>query len=453
MKTVILAGGSGTRLWPLSREEFPKQFISIFNGSSLFQETVKRALMFSRPDEIYVVTNEKYKFRVLDQLSEIDVKLPDENILIEPDSKNTLPAIYYAVKTILERDGDSKIAVLPSDHLIEANENYRRAFEEAEKLAEDWLVVFGIEPTKPHTGYGYIKTGKPLDGGYVVERFVEKPDLEKAKEYLREGYLWNSGMFLFRVSIFAEECKKHQPDVVKAFNESLEEAYKKLPKISIDYGVMERTDKAAVVPLKTFWSDVGSFDSVYEIFDKDENGNAVKGECVSLDARNNIIFGERLTAAVGVEDLVIIDTRDAVLVCKREEAQKVKDLVEILKKRGDKRAFVHRTAYRPWGSFTVLEEGEFYKIKKLTVSPGKRLSLQRHYHRSEHWVVVKGTARVTIDDKEFLLRSGESTFILAGKKHRLENPGLLPLEVIEVQIGEYLEDDDIERFDDDFGRD
>jgi len=409
--------------------------------------------MFSRPDEVYIVANEKYRFRVLDQLSEMDIDLPDENILIEPDSKNTLPAIYYAVKTIMERDGDPKIAVLPSDHLIEANENYRRAFEEAEKLAKDWLVVFGVEPTKPHAGYGYIKPGKPLDGGYEVERFVEKPDLERAREYLSEGYLWNSGMFLFRASIFTEECNKYQPEVVRAFKEGLEDAYKKLPKISVDYGVMEKTDKAAVVPLKTFWSDVGSFDSVYEIFDKDENGNAVKGECISLDARNNIIFGERLTAAVGVEDLVIIDTRDAVLVCKREEAQKVKDLVEILKERGDKRAFIHRTSYRPWGSFTVLEEGDFYKIKRLTVLPGKRLSLQKHYHRSEHWVVVKGTARVTIDDREFLLRNGESTFILAGKKHRLENPGLLPLEVIEVQIGEYLEDDDIERFDDDFGRD
>ncbi|AEA47333.1 mannose-1-phosphate guanylyltransferase/mannose-6-phosphate isomerase [Archaeoglobus veneficus] len=454
MKTVILAGGSGSRLWPLSREQFPKQFVKLFDDSSLFQKTVDRALMLSEPDEVYIVTNAKYEFRVLDQLSEMGLELPEENILIEPEAKNTLPAIFYAIKMIEEKHGDSVVAVLPSDHLIEVNDSYKKAFENAKRIAEKYLVTFGVKPTRPHTGYGYIKPGKPLDGGYEVKKFVEKPDLEKAKEYVGKGYFWNSGMFLFKSSLFIEECRTYQPVVVRLFEtESLDSIYKKLPEISIDYAIMEKTDRAAVVPLDTFWSDVGSFDSLYDIFEKDKDGNVIKGECLPINSKNNFILGERLIAPVGVRDLIIVDTKDAVLVCSKRAAQKVKDVVEILKSRGDERGEVHKTAYRPWGSFTVLEEGGFYKIKRLTVLPGRRLSLQRHYHRSEHWVVVKGTARVIVEDRKFLLKSGESTFIDVGKIHRLENPGLTTLEVIEVQIGEYLGEDDIERFQDDFGRD
>ncbi len=449
MKTIILAGGRGTRLWPLSREEFPKQFLKIFNDKSLLQETLERALIFSKPEEIYIVTNEKYKFMVIQHINEMEMKIPEKNIILEPLAKNTLPAIFYGVKTILENDGNDVVAVLPSDHLIRVNDNYIKAFEIAQELAKDYLVTFGIKPNKPHTGYGYIKPGEPLGGGFKVEKFVEKPDYETAKRYVEEGYLWNSGMFMFSADVFMEECLRHVPEVVMAFEEDIATAYERSPEISIDYGLMEKTDKAVVVPLEVFWSDVGSFDAIYEIMEKDKNKNAVKGEVLSIDSKNNLIIGESLIATIGIENAIIVDSGDAILVCSREESQKVKELVKILKEKGDRRAEVHRTIYRPWGSFTILEEGPFYKILKIKVLPKKKLGLRMHYYRSEHWVVVKGTAKVEVDGREFLLRTGESTFVPAGVKYRLENPGILPLEVIEVQIGEYLGEDDIVRFEED----
>jgi mannose-1-phosphate guanylyltransferase/mannose-6-phosphate isomerase len=460
LKTLILAGGKGTRLWPLSRELMPKQFIRIFDSTSLFQKTVERALKFSKPKEIFIVTNKEYKFRVLDDLKELGIEVPEENILLEPVGKNTLPAIFWGMKAIEENYGKSKVAVLPSDHLIRVNDDYIKAFENAEKLADKYFITFGIKPTRPHTGYGYIKPGEKLEGGYRVAEFKEKPDYETAKRYVEEGYYWNSGMFLFDSSLFIEEVKNLAPEVYNAFEDakSIEEAYEKVPEISVDYGIMEKTNKAAVVPLNTYWNDLGSFDALYEAFEKDEHGNAVsirgfKGDYINVDSKDNLIITERLTATVGVKDLVIIDTGDALLVAKKGETQKVKEVYKKLVEKGDERALVHRTAYRPWGSYTVLEEGERYKIKRLTVLPGKRLSLQRHYHRSEHWVVVRGTAKVKVGDKELLLRLGESTFIPAGVVHRLENPGKVVLEIIETQIGEYLGEDDIERFQDDFGRD
>ncbi|AFK22449.1 mannose-1-phosphate guanylyltransferase/mannose-6-phosphate isomerase [Pyrococcus sp. ST04] len=465
MKTLILAGGKGTRLWPLSRELLPKQFIKVFTDRSLFQRTVERALLFSKPKEIFIVTNKEYKFRVFDDLNEIGINIPEENVLLEPIGKNTLPAIYWGLKTIEDYFGDSVVAVLPSDHAIEVNDEYIEAFRKAEKLAEKYLVTFGIKPTRPHTGYGYIKPGEKIsiDGkfmGYLVDEFKEKPDLETAKRYVESGYYWNSGMFMFRTSVFMEEAKKHSPEIVRAFEDgkNIEEVYELAPEISVDYGIMEKTEKAAVVPLNTYWNDLGSFDAVYEALEKDESGNAVrvsgfKAKYINIDSKNNLILTERLTATVGVKDLIIVDTGDALLVAKRGETQKVKEVYRRLKEENDERAIVHRTAYRPWGSYTVLEEGERYKIKRITVLPGKKLSLQLHYHRSEHWVVVRGTAKVRVGDKEFILRPGESTFIPAGVVHRLENPGKVVLEVIETQIGEYLGEDDIVRLQDDYGRD
>lgn len=459
MKTLILAGGKGTRLWPLSRELMPKQFIRMFDEYSLFQKTVQRALAFSKPDEIFVVTNDMYRFRVLDDLRELGLELPENNILLEPRGKNTLPAIFWGIKRIKEAFGDSVVAVLPSDHLIDANENYVKAFRNAEKLARDYLVTFGIKPTRPHTGYGYIKPGEKLEGGYLVAEFKEKPDLETAKRYVENGYYWNSGMFMFNTEVFTEEVKSHAPGVYEAFEkaESIEKAYELVPELSVDYGVMEKTDRAAVVPLNVYWNDLGSFDAIYEVMEKDESGNAVKvggrkGYHIGVNSRNNLVMTSRLTATVGVEDLIIIDTDDALLVAHRGEGQRVKEVYKRLKEMNDERVMVHRTAYRPWGSYTVLEEGDRYKIKRLTVLPGKKLSLQMHYHRSEHWVVVRGTAKVRVGEKEILLRPGESTFIPAGVVHRLENPGKVVLEVIETQIGEYLDEDDIVRFEDDFGR-
>ncbi|ACX51645.1 mannose-1-phosphate guanylyltransferase/mannose-6-phosphate isomerase [Ammonifex degensii KC4] len=459
MKVLILAGGKGTRLWPLSRELMPKQFIRLFDNRSLFQHAVLRALKLSSPEEIFVVTNREYRFRVLDDLAELGVSLPEENLLLEPEGKNTLPAICWGMREVQGRWGEAKVAVLPSDHLIRADDNFLRAFAAAEELAEEYLVTFGVKPSRSHAGYGYIKPGKSLGSGFKVEEFKEKPDESRAAEYVARGYYWNSGMYVFGSKVFFRELEDLAPEVWQAFAETSDvaEAYARTAEVSVEYKLMEKSGRVAVVPLETYWNDLGSFDAVYEALPKDEEGNAVvvkgtEADCLLYGARGNLVISERLTAVVGVEDLVIIDTGDALLVAPRRDAQEVKKVYAELARRKDERAVVHRTAYRPWGSYTVLEKGERYKIKRLTVLPGKKLSLQRHYHRSEHWVVVRGTARVTVDGEERLLRPGESTFIPAGLSHRLENPGKVVLELIETQIGEYLGEDDIERLEDDFGR-
>jgi len=450
MKTIILAGGSGTRLFPLSREHYPKQFIPLLDDESLFQNTVKRALLLSTPQEITIVTNAEHRFLVRDQLAAIGC---DCRVLVEPVGRNTLPAIYYGVKEITRENGPDTVAVLPSDHLITATGEFQEAFRRAERFAKDYLVAFGVRPTTPHTGYGYIRPGEPLgDGGARVDVFVEKPDLETARSYVADGYLWNSGMFCFDAGLFLSECEVCAPEVVRAFEQPMEEAYNATPALSIDYGVMEKTRRAAVVPLESDWSDVGNFDAVYAALPKNGDGNAVRCEHIGIDSSGNLIIADSLVATVGVHDIAIVETKDAILVAARDEAQRVGEIVKALRDRGDTRALFHTQVHRPWGSYTNLEEGRSYKIKRVTVPPKRRLSLQMHHHRSEHWVVVTGCAEVTIGDKTFLVRNGESTFVPAGTVHRLANPGILPLELIEVQIGEYTGEDDIVRFEDDFDR-
>ncbi len=449
MKTLILAGGSGTRLFPLSRGHFPKQFLPIFDGHSLYQHTLRRALMFSSPEEIVVVTNPDQEFIARDQAGMIGCNC---RILSEPEGKNTLPAVYYGLREIERSSGPATVAVLPSDHLVQAGPVYADAFRKAEELADRWLVLFGVKATEPHTGYGYIRPGKEIGGAFSVASFTEKPDRSTAEHYLRDGYLWNSGMFLFSTRLFFDECGRHAPDITRSFLQSIVEAYRTVPSVSIDYGLMEKTERAAVVPLETGWNDLGSFDAFYSVLPKNEDKNAVRGEYIGLDSSGNLVIGDRMVITVGIHDTAIIDSGDITFIAPRERTEEAKQAVAILKQRGDPRVDSHLTEYRPWGSYTRLEDGPSYRIKRITVPPGRRLSLQMHHHRSEHWVVVHGTAKVHIDGQDQLLRKGESTFVPIGAVHRLENPGLVPLEIIEVQIGEYIGEDDIIRYQDDYHR-
>jgi len=457
MKIIILAGGSGTRLWPLSRERYPKQFIKLQGKeSSLFQDAFLRAQMLTDLKNIYVVTNSHYKFLVMGAVDEMGLDYDEEQILVEPEGKNTLPAIYAGVDEII-KSGHDHVLVLSSDHLIKDNQVFVDSINSAIKLSDHGIVTFGILPDRAHTGYGYIEKGETVLNGFMVSTFKEKPTRELALDYIKNGYLWNSGIFMFTTKTFIQEVEKFVPEIYDAFNvsDNLIDAFALIKnKISIDYGILEKSKKVMVMPMSISWSDLGSFDAFYEVFPKDDNGNIASSEHILMDSKNNYIHSEKgkLIATVGIEDLIIVDKKDALLICKKDASQEVKKIVEKLKSKGDRRVEYHTKDYRPWGNYRVLEEENTYKIKHITVGIGKKISYQLHHHRSEHWIVVSGMAKVTIDDEIRYVAAGESLYIKSGQKHRLENPGKISLELIEVQMGVYLEEDDIIRFDDEYGR-
>ncbi len=461
MKVIILAGGSGTRLWPFSRNAFPKQFLNFGDGQSLMQKTIQRFLPLVAPADILIITNQDYYHLVKTQASAIDPLL-ERQILVEPDKKNTAPAICLAVKYLQDFLGckeDECFLVSSSDHLITPQTVFLEGMKHAEQVAKQgWHVIFGIRPHKPEIGYGYVK-GKPTKDPSVweVESFVEKPEYSLAQDYVLSGdYLWNSGIFLFQIAPFLKEMEKYCPNVASIAKGSFKELgtrFSEMPDISIDYALMEKSSNVMILPLDVSWSDVGSWDSVYDVLEKDVNQNAKVGNILDIDTKNCLIMGgKRLISTIGLEDILVIETDDALFIGRKGESQRVKHLVEELKKRNAKEPYEHVTSHRPWGHFTILEEEERYKIKRIVVEPKQKLSLQKHYHRSEHWVVVKGAANVTIGEQERLVHENESIYVPKGFVHRLENPGKVKLELIEVQVGEYVGEDDIVRLEDVYQR-
>ena len=467
MTNIILCGGSGTRLWPISRTLMPKQFVKLFENKSLFQLTVERNATLCNSQ--CIVSNTEQYFLALDQLEELHKK--NSSYLLEPVGRNTAPAIALACFSL---DAEEVVLVTPSDHLIKDEKSYEKALVEAELLAQEGnLVTFGIEPTFAETGFGYIegaeaysvKGSSSASHAQNVKAFHEKPDAKTAQAYVEAGnYYWNSGMFCFKAGIFLEELQKYSPELYAASQQAYASAKKgdtvrikhedmlAIPEDSIDYAVMERSQKVKVIPANIEWSDVGSFDALYEELPKDENGNTLNEKHIAIDAHNNLVYSQnKYVATVDVEDLIIVDTGDALLVTKKGSSQKVKKVVAELKKSTELHN-VHLTGYRPWGTYTILEESPGYKIKRIVVNPGKRLSLQKHYHRNEHWIVVSGSATVTVGEETRLIRPNESTYIKMGEVHRLANNGKIPVVLIEAQVGEYTGEDDIVRLDDDFER-
>ncbi|MDP3425804.1 MAG: mannose-1-phosphate guanylyltransferase/mannose-6-phosphate isomerase, partial [Humidesulfovibrio sp.] len=464
---VILAGGSGTRLWPLSRTLFPTQLLALNGDLTLLQQTLTRVLGAFAPDNVWVVTNEEHVFEVRSQIRAIMPDL-DAHVLAEPTARNTLPAILLALDRIVPTGdvagdaaaGETLVGVFPSDHLIADQEAWVGSVEQGMDLASRGrFVTFGVTPDKPETGYGYIERGDPLGGGaFDVLRFIEKPRLEKALEFVKSGrHYWNSGMFVFRAGEFLAAVQGFEPKLWDWWADRTErpmaEGYAGLPNISVDYGIVEKISGIAVVQAGFDWDDLGNWEAVYRLGKKDADGNVIQGDVLALDCRDCLLIskGGKL-AVVGMSNMIMVQTRDATLACPHEGVQRVKEIVAMLKAQGSQLVESHLTVKRPWGSYSVLEEGQFYKIKRIEVSPGARLSLQMHHHRSEHWVVIGGTALVEIGGEERLLVENQAVDIGKATTHRLANPGKVPLEIIEIQSGPYLEEDDIVRFDDVYGR-
>ncbi|CAN5809397.1 mannose-1-phosphate guanylyltransferase/mannose-6-phosphate isomerase [soil metagenome] len=472
---VILSGGSGTRLWPLSRESYPKQLLPLVGGHSMLQASVQRLDGLGTPGGTLpplVICNESHRFIVASQLQEIGVE--PGALVLEPVGRNTAPAVAVAALHASAAGEDPLLLVLPADHVILDVEGFRDAVRRAIPAAEaGYLVTFGVTPDAPETGYGYIQMGDRLPAGpgeagaHAVVRFVEKPDADTAREYLADGgYAWNSGMFLLRAGRYLEELGSFRPDMLAACRRAVDAARKDLdflrldeaafsasPSESMDYAVMEHTARAAVVPVSIGWSDVGSWAALWEVAEHDEDGNHLRGDVFAHDTRGSYLHAEhRLLTTVGVDDLMVVETRDAVLVAHKDRSQEIRAIVDRLRAAERTEADLHRKVYRPWGAYDAIDAGPGFQVKRITVNPGGRLSLQKHAHRAEHWVVVRGTARVTCDDRVFLLEENESTYIPLGSTHRLENPGTEPVELIEVQSGSYLGEDDIVRFEDVYGR-
>ena len=461
MYGIILAGGSGSRLWPLSRELYPKQLLNLISDKSLLQSTFERLTNCMQKDEILSITNTKHSANVRMQLAQ---QTENPKVLSEPVSKNTAPAIALATKYIMQETGeDPVILVVPSDHLIQDKEHFLSTVKKGEKLAEEgYIVTFGIKQNYPETGYGYINTLKPLDIGFKVKEFVEKPNLETAEKYLKAGtYYWNSGIFMFKASTMIAEIEKNAPEIAKIaqnvdFTKSSDipfVEFDKMPSISIDYAVMEKSDKIALVALESDWNDLGSWQSIYDVSKKDENNNVFIGHVIDEGSKNSFVYASsKLVTTIGLEDTVIVETEDAILACKKDRTQDVKHIYETLKKQNDDTHLIHKTVYRPWGYYTVIAQGDGFLSKIIHVNSGQKLSVQSHNHRSEHWVVLTGTAKVVLEANERILSPGHSVDIPVKAIHSLQNPYKEALEIIEVQKGDIIAEDDIIRYEDIYGR-
>ena len=471
---VILSGGSGSRLWPMSRELNPKQFLPLCSEQSMLQETMTRLEGVEELAAPIVVCNEEHRFLVAQQMRDIGIKV--DKIILEPVGRNTAPAICAAAEYIQGKNdnSDDVMLVLSADHVIQNHSVFHEVIQAGYQVArQGQLVTFGIVPDKAETGYGYIKRAGAYSGvgnmedAWTVAQFVEKPDQETAQNYLDSGeYYWNSGMFMFQASTILQELEHFSQDIFQAVKLAVSEgakdldfcrlgseAFKASPSDSIDYAVMEKTDKAVVLPLDARWNDVGAWSALWEVKQQDADGNVLQGDVLNFDVTNSYVHAdERMIAVIGLDNCIVVETADAVLVADKNRAQDVKKVVTSLKSSGREEALLHQRVYRPWGSYETLEETERFKVKRIVVNPGAKLSLQMHHHRAEHWVVVKGTANIVCGDKEFVLTEDQSNYIPLGTKHRLENPGVIPLEIIEIQTGSYLGEDDIVRFDDTYGR-